>query len=800
MVTKLPIEKYRNVFDVSLVECRSTKELRPLDEIVGQERAVKALDFGLNIREGGFNVFASGMHGTGRKSAVKKFVEELAKTKPKGRDWIYVNNFADPYEPNAINLPPGMGKEFQADMASFINEAKGIIPKVFESEDYVNRRNASLHDIEEERAKLFARIDASAQEKGFLIQPGPSGLLTIPVKDGKPLQQEEFFALPENEQAQYQKKREELMGELRDLFRQVRDLEQTGNETIEKLNKEVAMSATGRRLAALRDKYAKIDEIKDYLDAIQKDIVDNLPQFLPISPQQQQQMPPQFQSPFFMELAFRKYAVNVIVDNSGSLGAPVIFEQTPTYQNLLGKIEKEVQFGVISTDFTMIRSGSIHKANGGFLVMMVEDLFRTPLTYDGLKTALKTGKAAIEEPGERLGFITTKGIRPEPIPLDLKVILIGTPEVNQILYTQDPDFSELFKVKAEFDTSMDRTEESVKKYAAYICTISEKFNLKHLDKSAVARIIEYGSRLADDQAKLSTRFSFVADIVREASYYATGEGTDLITGDHVQKAIEEKRYRSSMIQEKIQEYIEKGIFLIDTDGAKIGQVNGLSVIGLGDIAFGTPSRVTASIGAGRGGIIDIEREAAMGGPIHTKGVLIISGYLASRYAQDKPLSLSARLVFEQNYSGVEGDSASSTELYAILSALSGVPINQSLAVTGSVNQKGEVQAIGGVNEKLEGYFEVCKARGFTGRQGAMIPASNVQNLMLKEELVQAAREGKFTIYPVSTIDEGIEVLTGKKAGVRKADGTFEEGTINSLVDHRLRQMAMTMKEFQTPEG
>jgi lon-related putative ATP-dependent protease len=800
MVTKLPIEKYRNVFEVSLVECRSTKDLKPLDEIVGQDRAVKALDFGLNIREGGFNVFASGMHGTGRKSAVKKFVEELAKTKPRGKDWIYVNNFTNPYEPNAISLPSGMGKDFQADMASFIDEAKRIIPKVFESEDYVNRRNASLHDIEEERAKLFARIDSSGQEKGFLVQPGPSGLLTIPVKDGKPLQQEEFFALPEKEQAQYQKKREELMAELRDLFRQIRDLEQTGNETIEKLNKEVTMAATGRRLAALRDKYAKIDEIKDYLDAIQKDIFDNLPQFLPIPPEQQQQMPPQFQHPLLMELAFRKYAVNVIVDNAGSVGAPVVFEQTPTYQNLLGKIEKEVQFGVISTDFTMIRSGSIHKANGGFLVMMVEDLFRTPLTYDGLKTALKTGKAAIEEPGERLGFITTKGIRPEPIPLDLKVILIGTPEVNQILYTQDPDFSELFKVKAEFDTSMGRTDDSVKKYAAYICTISEKFNLKHLDKSAVARIIEYGSRLADDQTKLSTRFSFVADIVREASYYATADGAELITGDHILKAIEEKRYRSSMIQEKIQEYIEKGVFLIDTDGAKVGQVNGLSVIGLGDIAFGTPSRVTASIGAGREGIIDIEREAAMGGPIHTKGVLIISGYLASRYAQDKPLSLSARLVFEQSYSGVEGDSASSTELYAILSALSGVPISQSLAVTGSVNQKGEVQAIGGVNEKLEGYFEVCKAKGFTGKQGAMIPASNVQNLMLKEELVQAAREGKFTIYPVSTIDEGIEVLTGKKAGARKEDGTFEEGTINFLVDQRLRQMAMTMKEFQTPEA
>ncbi len=798
MVTKLPIDKYRNNFDLSQVKCKTTKELSPLDEIVGQDRAVKALDFGLNIPETGFNVFVSGMYGTGRKSAVKKFVEELAKSKPMGHDWIYVNNFTNPYEPNAIRLPPGMGKVFKAAMASFIDEAKRIIPKVFESEDYINRRNAALHDIEEERAKLFAQIDANAQEKGFLIQPGPAGILTIPVKDGKPLQQEEFFALPEKEQADFQKRREELMANLRDLFRQLRDLDQTGNEAIEKLNHEVALNATGRRLAALRDNFANIDEIKDYLEAVQKDIVENLPQFLPMPPQQQ--MPPQFQHPLLVELALRKYAVNVIVDNTDTKGAPVIFEQVPTYQNLLGAIEKEVQFGVISTDFTMIRPGAIHKANGGFLVMMVEDLFRTPLTYDGLKSALKTGRAAIEEPGERMGFITTKGIRPEPIPLDLKVILIGTPMINQILYTQDPDFSELFKVKAEFDTTMDRSEENVVKYGAFICALAERYNLKHLDKSAVAKIIEFGSRLAADQEKLSTRFSFVADIIREASYYAAGEKAEFINSSHITKAIEEKRYRSSMIQEKIQEFIARGIFLIDTDGAAVGQVNGLSVIGLGDIEFGRPSRVTATVGAGQGDLIDIEREAALGGPIHTKGVLIISGYIESKYAQNKPLSLSARLVFEQSYEGVEGDSASSTELYAILSALSGIPINQALAVTGSVNQRGEVQAIGGVNEKIEGYYEVCKAKGLNGKQGVMIPASNVQNLMLKEEIVQAAKDGKFSIYPVSTIDEGIEVLTGKKAGVRRVDGTFEPGTINEMVDRRLSDLAMTMKEYRAHIG
>jgi lon-related putative ATP-dependent protease len=796
MVTRLPLDQYRNRYDASLIECGNTKELKPLEEIVGQKRALSALTFGLNIGEKGFNIYASGMHGTGRKSAVRKFLDELAKTKPRGNDWIYVNKFDNPYEPNAIRLPPGMGKEFKDDMATFIAEAKRFIPQVFESEDYTNRRDAAVRGIEDEKARLLSHIDEVAKEKGFLIQPGPQGLLTIPLKeDGKPYQQEEFVALPPEVQAEYQKRKEELLVELRNTFRQLRDLDQKGGETIEQLNREVALAAIGHRVAALKDKYEKVDEIHAYIDAVQKDIVENLPQFLPEPPQQQ--LPPQFQNPLIRELVFRKYEVNVIVDNSGNDGAPVIYEQNPSYQNLFGKIEKEVQYGVVTTDFTMIRPGSIHKANSGFLVMMVEDLFRNPFSWDGLKTALKTGEVVVEEPGERMGFISTRGIKPEPIPLSLKVVIIGTPQINQILYTQDPDFSELFKVKADFDITMDRTEENVRNYASFICGLCEEYNLRHLDSSAVARVIEYGSRLAEDQTKLTTRFSNVADIIREASYYAAQDQSEYTTDRHIVKAIEEKIYRSNLIQEKIQEYITRGIFLIETEGEKVGQVNGLSVIGLGDIEFGRPSRVTASVATGRGGIMDIEREAAMGGPTHTKGVLILSGYLNARFAQDKPLSLSARLVFEQSYEGVDGDSASSTELYAILSALSGLPINQALAVTGSVNQKGEVQAIGGVNEKLEGFFEVCKAKGLTGRQGAMIPASNVQNLMLKDEILEAAKEGKFTIYPVSTIDEGIEVLTGVKAGVRRPDGTFEKGTVNYLVDKRLKEMAETMKEYRS---
>ena len=582
---------------------------------------------------------------------------------------------------------------------------------------------------------------------------------------------------------------------MRNGFRQLRDLDQKGFDAIKQLNEEVSTYAIGHLLAALRDKYSAMKEVFEYIDAVQKDIIENLPEFLGIQ-QESPQGPPLVPNQFSRELVFRKYQVNVIVDNSATLGAPVIFEHNPTYQNLFGKTEKEVQFGIINTDFTMIRPGSIHKANGGYLAIPVEDLFRYPLSYDALKTALKTGEAAFEEPAEKMGFITTKGLKPEPIPLNIKVVLIGTPIVNQILYSQDPDFYELFKVKAEFDTTMERNEKNVGDYAGFICMLCKQYNLKHLDSTAVAKVIEYSSRLSEDQQKLSTRFSLIADIIREASYYATTEQSPYTMGSHVEKAIGEKIYRSNLIQEKIQDYITKGIFLIETEGARVGQVNGLSVISLGDIEFGRPSRVTASIGVGRGGVMDIEREAAMGGPIHTKGVLILSGYLAGKFSRDKPLSLSARLVFEQSYEGVEGDSASSTELYAILSALSGLPVNQALAVTGSVNQNGEVQAIGGVNEKIEGFFEVCKAKGLTGKQGVMIPFTNVRNLMLKEEIIEAANAGKFAIYPVKTIDEGIEVLTGVKAGEAGPDGRYEENTVNYLVDKRMKEMAETMKNFQ----
>jgi lon-related putative ATP-dependent protease len=793
MVNKLPVEKLRRECDANFLQCESTKNLVPLSEIIGQERAVRALNFGLGIKDHGFNMYVAGYPGTGRKTAVKNFVEAQAKVQPVPPDWCYVNNFANPYEPKAIKLPAGKGKEFRDDMKNFIeNVVRNALPKAFESEDYAARRDATIRGLENQRKQLIDELSAKAQREGFVIQTTPIGLLLIPVLDGKPLSEEEMLALPQKMKDKLQEKREKLETEFRNTMRQLIDMERKIHEALKKLNKEVALYAIGNQVESLIEKYKDTPEVTTYLKDVQNDILDNLQQFIKRD-ESQQQLP--FQMPWMKEEPFKKYEVNVVIDNSDTKGAPVVVETNPTYPNLLGKTEKEAQFGALTTDFTMIRAGSIHKANGGYLIIPVEELLRNPFSYDGLKRDLRDGHLVIEEPEERYGFLSVKTLKPQPIPLTAKIILIGNPYIYQMLFGLDTDFKELFKVKAEFDTVMDRTDEKVKQYAAFVCMLCEKENLKHLDGTGLAKIVEYSSRVAEDQYKLSTQFSYIADIIRESNYYASQENAEFINGNHVKKAIEEKIYRSKLIQEKIQEMIERGFFLIDTIAEKVGQVNGLSVMGLGDFAFGNPSRVTASIGLGREGVIDIEREAKMGGPIHTKGVLILSGYINDKYARDKPLSLSARLVFEQNYEGVEGDSASSTELYAILSALSGLPIKQNIAVTGSVNQKGEVQAIGGVNEKIEGFFEVCKLKGLTGQQGVMIPESNVQNLMLKEEVVEAVKAGQFNIYSVKTIAEGIEVVTGTKAGERRADGTFEEGTVNYLVDKQLREMAEKLKEY-----
>ena len=795
LINKLPVEKLRNICDVNFMQCESTKGLIPLAEIIGQDRAVRALRFGLGIKNHGFNIYVAGYPGTGRKTAVKAFVEAQAKVQSVPSDWCYVNNFSNQYEPKAIELPPGKGKEFQEDMKNYIENVKNSLPKAFESEDYVTKREATLQELESRRKGVIDRLNAKAQSEGFVIQTTPIGILLVPVLDGKPLTDEELLALPQSMKDKLSEKREKLEKEFSAVMRQLIDMEREIREAIKKLNKEVALYAIGNQVQNLREKYQDNKDISSYLKAVENDILDNLTQFIRRGSGGQQQQQLAFPMPWLREEPYKKYNVNVVIDNSETTGAPVIMETNPTYHNLLGRTEKEAQFGTLTTDFTMIRAGSIQKANGGYLIIPVEDLLRNLFSYDGLKRDIRDKKMYIEEPEERYGFLSVKSLKPQPIPLSAKVILIGDPYVYQLMFSLDQDFRELFKIKAEFDISMPRNEEKISQYAAFVCGLCEKEKLKHLNGGALAKLVEYSSRIVEDQIKLSTQFSRVADVIREANYYASQDNSEFINAEHVKKSIEEKIYRSKLVQEKIQEMIARGFFLIDTHQHKVGQVNGLSVMGIGDFAFGIPSRVTASIGLGREGVVDIEREAKMGGPIHTKGVLILSGYINDKYARDKPLSLSGRLVFEQNYSGVEGDSASSTELYSILSALSGIPIKQNIAVTGSVNQKGEVQAIGGVNEKIEGFFEVCKFRGLNGEQGVMIPESNVQNLMLKEEVLDAVKAGQFNIFSVKTIDEGIEVLTGARAGQRQLDGIYEKDTINYLVDQALQVMADKLKEY-----
>ncbi|MBM3699447.1 MAG: ATP-dependent protease [Actinobacteria bacterium] len=793
MIKELSANDLKIIFDSKKINCNSTDELEPLEGIIGQDRAVKALKFGLNISNSGFNIFVSGYSGTGRTTSVKEFVEEVAKTKPTPPDWCYVNNFNDSYQPNVIELPPGRGKVFREDIKNFVDSVKSLLPKVFESKDYTEKRDAIVKNADTAKQELLNGLNSRAQSQGFILKTTQIGVFIVPVINGKVLNDQDFLKLDQKTKDKMQEKRTAINDDMKKTMDTVRSYDKKLAEDIKQLNHDAALYAIEKFINDIKTDYKDVAEVIEFVEEIQKDILKNVDIFIPgnLKTGQQQDI-----FPWLKEAPFKKYEVNLIVDNSGLSGAPVVIEQNPTYQNLFGRIEKEAQFGVLTTDFTMIRSGAIHRSNGGFLVMPVEELLKNFFSWDSLKMALVNKEITIEEASEKLGYVSTKGLRPEPLPLDVKVILIGNPIYFNLLFSLDDDFKKLFKVKADFDLSMDRNDDNIKNYARFICTICNKEKLKHLEAPAVIKVIEYSCRLAENREKVSTRFSDIADIITEANYYAYSENSKYIKTGHIKKAIEEKVFRSNLMEEKIKEHINDGTILIDTKSSAIGQINGLSVTSLGDYSFGRPSRVTASIGAGKDGIIDIERETKLGGPIHTKGVLILSGYIAQKYSADKPLNLSARIVFEQSYGGIEGDSASSAELYALLSALSGIPIKQNFAVTGSVNQKGQVQAIGGVNEKIEGFFAVCRARGLTGDQGVIIPQSNIKNLVLKDEVIEAVKENKFHIYIVSTIEEGIEILTGVKAGKMGSDGKYEEGTINYRINKKIEELAEKMKNLK----
>jgi predicted ATP-dependent protease len=769
--------------------------------IVGQQRAMAALRFGLGIHNSGFHIFVAGPPGIGKMTAVRTFLAELARAKPIPPDWCYLNNFDDPYQPRAYRLPPGRGRALQEDLRRAIAHVRQELPKALSGEAYIERREEIGRALSQQRETLLAQLNERALREGFVIKVTPMGIGIIPAADGRPLKDSEFEALPEAARADLLRHHDVLQEELERVMKQGRALELAAQEQFDSLDTQVVMSVVGGLFDDLDAQYRDLPEIAAYLRAVQSDILahsaifrgdaagaETRPEGLAAA------------TPWLADLPFRKYQVNVLVDHSRQSGAPVIVEMNPTHPNLLGRIEREALFGALSTDFTLIRAGALHRANGGYLVMRIEDLLRNPLSWDALKRALRGQEIVIEDVGEQLGLINTKSLRPQSVGLDVKLVLVGSPLIYALLHSYDEAFPELFKVKADFDTIMPYDDQNVRDSVAFAVAFCAREQLKPLDAAAVARLLEHSARLAEDQQKLSTHFGALADVIREAHFWADQAGAAAIGAEHVRQAIESKIYRSSLLQQHIQEQIAQGTLLIDTAGQSVGQVNGLSVISLGDHAFGRPSRITASVGPGRGDIIDIEREVALGGPIHSKGIMILSGYLTQMYTHDQPLTLSARLVFEQSYAGVEGDSASSAELYAMLSALAGLPIRQGIAVTGAVNQHGEVEAIGGINEKIEGFFDICRARGLTGDQGVLMPRSNIPHLMLREDVVAAVRAGQFHIWAVATIAEGIELLTGVAAGQRLLDGQFPEGSLNARVARRLRAFAAAMRAAPPVNG
>jgi lon-related putative ATP-dependent protease len=784
----------RRACDAAQFEFETTAELEDLSEIVGQERAVGAVRFGIGIQRGGYNLFALGPSGTGKRTTISQFLDRRASGEPTPPDWCYVNNFEDTQKPNALRLPPGMGIELRKDMEQLVEELRTAVPALFESEDYQTRKQELREEFQEKQEQALNKIQEKAKERDIALIRTPVGLAFAPIEEGEVVSPDEFQELSEEKREEVKDDIAQLQEELQEAMRQARQWERKTRERMKELDREVAMLAVGHRVDELKEKYADVEGVVEYLDAAKDDVIDNVDDFRRTSGEDGESIFG-ISMERVREATFRRYQVNVIVDHSESEGAPVIYEEHPTYNNLIGRIEHLAQMGALVTDFNLIRPGALHRANGGYLLIDARELLMQLYAWEGLKRVLRSQEVRTESLSQALSLVSTVSLEPEPIPLNVKVVLIGERLLYYLLNEYDPDFSELFKVEADFSDEMPRTGENDQLYARLIATIARREELRPFDRNAVARIIERSSRIAGDNTKLSTHLLSIADLLEEADYWAGDGDRGVVTAEDVQKAIDEQTNRADRLRERTQEHVERGMILIDTEGEKSGQVNGLSIIALGNYAFGRPSRITARTRLGKGNVVDIEREVELGGPIHSKGVLILSGFLSARYAPEYPLSLSATLVFEQSYAGVEGDSASLGELCALLSALADVPIKQSLAVTGSVNQYGEVQPIGGVNEKIEGFFDACSAKGLTGAQGVLIPAANVEHLMLRHDVVEAVSQGQFHVYPVATVDEGIELLTGVAAGERDEESRFPEGSINQLVEERLIELAEKHRDF-----
>jgi predicted ATP-dependent protease len=796
---ELPADRLRWTCDPCEFTFSSTADIPPLKGLVEQDRPVRAIRFGLDISSPGYNIYVSGLTGTGKTTVIKQFLDEIAATMATPDDWCYVHNFRDPNAPLAINLPAGRAKALRAEMDELVRYLKAEITKAFESKEYEQSMGAIISENQDQQQLMYHRLSEKARRGGLAIEMSKVGVTLAPVVQGRVLSAEQYQELDEETRQDIERRRADFQEEINSFLRQVREVNKESRQKVADLHRRVGNYVVGTKIEEIKEEYPGLGKVISYLDDVETYILSNLEDF---QEEPQKQEAAAAATPLKIESEqdpFVKYKVNVVVDNTSVHGAPVVIETNPTYYNLFGRVERRAQFGTLVADFSMVRAGSYLKANGGFLVLNAHDALMNAGVWETLKRTVKNREVRIEDLGEQHGLVAVAGMMPGPVPAEVKVIMIGNQWIYHLLYGADEDFRKIFKVKADFDSEMDRSGKALRDYASFIATRCRDEELRHFDPSAVAAVAEYGARLVDDQSKLSARFSDVADIVREASYWASAAGREVVSAGHVRRAEDEKCFRSNLVESRIQEMIASGVIIVDTAGSCVGQVNGLAVLDLGDIRFGKPSRITAKTFMGKSGVVDIEREAKMSGRIYEKGVLILGGYIGAKFAQDLPLTLSASICFEQSYEGVDGDSASSTEIYALLSSLSGLPIRQGIAVTGSVNQHGEVQPIGGVNQKIEGFFDVCKLRGLDGSQGVMIPSRNARNLMLRRDVTEAVRGGCFHVWAVDTVDQGIELLTGIPAGAR-VDGRFPEGTVNCLVEEKLRSYAEKMKHFGEKSG
>ena len=786
MSRELALDDLFQCCDDSLFDFRTTDEVPPLEGIIGQERALDSIDFGLNLASTGFNIYVLGESGTGKASAIRSFISKKAEQEKVPSDWCYVHNFRDPAEPLAISLEPGRGAAFQRDMEELVASLKVEIPKIFDSKEYKQQSNVIVEGFQSRQKDLFTSLEREAGEKGFKVQPAMAGFSIVAIgESGEPLTEEEFKSLDEEKANRIRESGKHIQEKIDDMRRVLKAQDRTTREKMRDLGREAALSVLGHLVEDIRAQYdGSHGKLSSYLEGVKEDILDNIDDFKTQAEEAEPQPVPSLKMPK-QEPDFHKYFVNVIVNNGDRKGSPCVIESNPTYYNLFGRMEHKFQSGAAFTDFTMIKAGALHKANGGYLVIHALDLVRNLISYDALKRAIRNCEVKIEDVWEQHRSVPTAMMKPGPIPLDVKVILIGNPEIYYLMYNQDEEYRELFKVKADFDNRIERSEGNIRKYAAFVATKAKGEKLLPFDPSGVGKVVEFGSRLAGDQEKLSSKFSDISNLIRESHYWAAKEEAVVVSGVHVEKAIEKKIYRHRRVEDRMREVMVEGTLIVETSGARKGQINGLAVLDAGDHSFGKPSRITATVYAGKGGIINIERETKLSGKIHEKAMLILTNYLGSKYAARKPISLTASITFEQLYGMIEGDSATCAELYALLSAISGVPARQGFSVTGSMDQSGNVQPIGGVNEKIEGFFDLCNHRGLDGSQGVIIPERNVRNLMLRKDVVEAIGKKAFRIVAIDHVEEGIEILMGMPPGEPGPDGTYPEGTVNRLVEDRL---------------